>query len=113
MQWNIADITGLIKTWANKSENVQRVLLAGSCARMIATNRPIGRSDVDLIVFVTDLSVSNGDVHALSELGLSIGVLIHPLIISSEDAEMKGCIAEYRHMIETSVPIYTEDNENV
>jgi hypothetical protein len=98
--------------WASNSESIHRVLLAGSCAREISENRPIGTSDVDLIVYVHGSCMADGDMQALSALGLSIGVLIHPLVISSEDAEIKANIAEYRRMIEAAVPIYTGDNES-
>lgn len=45
-------------------------------------------------------------MESLSQLSISNGILIHPLMIHQEDAEMKSGIPEYRQMIEAAKTIY-------
>ena len=99
-------VVSAIKLWASNNEKIRRIYIAGSQAQTCLAEGQSKRSDIDVILFLSPGADESDIYKNLSALGLHHGILIHPLIIRSEDNAFKTAIPEYREMIRAAVMIY-------
>jgi hypothetical protein len=95
-----------IRRWAASASGVSRVIISGSQASHIDSAEPIGKSDVDLVIYLERDVDKNRVMQELAEIGLSSKALLHPLFISEEEKGMKESIREYKSMIESGKQVY-------
>ena len=86
----------IIIDWGNSNQNkVNEIYVIGSLSSLTIENNDSFNSDYDLLIFINDSANTDKLYSELSSIGLSNGILIHPLLIKESERELKLSIKQY------------------
>ena len=110
-QITMRELVSRLCEWAPSSHEVSKLIIVGSRAKHCESDEPIGKSDVDIVIFLSPGCDGAEALQELAKIGVSSGALIHPLFIRHEDCKMKCAISEYKLMLSTGKEIYGAEKE--
>lgn len=105
----ITDIILMIKNWASSRNELKEIYLTGSQSARKPDERLDTNSDIDFIIIFEGDEKPTWIYSELAQIGLKIGKLIHPLVLSTIDFEIKMKIANYRRAISSGKKIYPKN----
>ena len=97
----IENFVSKIREWAKSRQgSIDEIVLIGSQAKQTVSNELSKKSDIDLMIFLSESDDSTSIYSDLATIGIDLGILIHPLIISSDERNIKLKIPEYHQAYE-------------
>lgn len=98
----IKDITA----WASCHNELEEIILIGSQSRRDFNEEIGANSDIDLAMIIQGEDVPDWIYSDLSKIGLKINIMIHPLVLCTNEIEMKKSIINYERALSSGKSIY-------
>lgn len=103
---SIAKLIKDLTEWASCHDKLEEIILIGSQSSR-DDNQKIGvNSDIDLAIIFKGEDASDWIYSDLAKIGLKINIMIHPLVLCTNEIEMKKSITNYKQALLSGRSIY-------
>lgn len=95
------DAERLLSEWGHShSDYALEIFVIGSMANQTKRAASSKKSDLDLVIFVSDSAPIDNFYQDIADVGLKTGVLIHALFIRESERNMKMSLPQYANAFE-------------